>query len=167
MFLLYSAANAMSTSVETNLSQIKQDMSLVGMAKLKFLFWDIYDSELYTPTGKYQQNENQVLLEITYLRNIKSKDLLDKTVEQWQYIGIDESEYRAYLSQLEAIWPDIKVGDELSLYTQDKHSYFYLNERHIGTITSDKFGEIFKGIWLSESTSQPKLREALLAGNTI
>jgi hypothetical protein len=157
----------MSTSVETNLSQIKQELALVGAAKFTFLFWDIYDSELYTPSGKYQQNETQVLLEITYLRNIKSKDLVSKTVEQWQYIGIDESEYREFLSQLEAMWPDIKVGDELAFYTQDKHSLFYLNEKHIGTITSQNFGEIFKSIWLSESTSQPKLREALLAGNRI
>lgn len=164
MFLLYSAANATTKNVDENLFKIKNELSLVGTAKFKFLFWDIYVSELYTKSGSYSDNEAKLLLEIKYLRDIKSKDLLNKTVDQWKHLGIDESEYKNYVQQLSVIWPDIKVGDELAFYTRDEQSHFYLNQNHIGSISSNKFGEIFKDIWLSESTSQPKLRETLLAG---
>jgi len=41
----------------------------VGKTRLKVLFWSVYDAELWTDSGNYQQY-NQRLLRLNYLRNI-------------------------------------------------------------------------------------------------
>ncbi len=142
-------------------SDIRQDLTVVGKARFSVLFWDIYDSALFSSSGKYQTNEN-FLFEITYLRDIEGEELLQRTIEQWQHIGIDAEIYQTYVNQLERLWPDIKAGDQLSLWVTPSESIFFYNQNYLGTIDGNSFGETFTAIWLSPKTSQPKLRKKLL-----
>lgn len=169
------------------LPESAQTLSLkkVGSAKFSVLFWDIYQSKLFTSSGRFpnEDKEHVVLFEIEYLRDIAKTDLIDKTIEQWQHIGLQEKDYQHYVAQLEAIWPDIVAGDKLSLLIGDNKSSFFFNQQKIGTIieqsspntyqeTSENmsmtgasntaFGKTFIDIWLSEKTSQPNLRQQLL-----
>lgn len=149
----------------------------VGKARFSFLFWDIYDSQLYTQTGKFDNDSANypTLLKINYLRDIDKEDLISKTIEQWEHLGFSASEYQKYQASLYALWPNIKAGDSLSLLVSSQASYFYHNQNLLGDIKhsdlSDKanvarqtphFGELFLAIWLSPQTSQPKLRNQLL-----
>lgn len=143
------------------LLDIKQELTVVGKARFSVLFWDIYDSALFSASGKYQTNEN-FLFEITYLRDIKGEELLQRTVEQWQHIGLDVETYQEYVSQLERLWPDIKAGDQLSLWVTASESTFFYNQNFLGSVEGSSFGEMFTAIWLSPKTSQPKLRIKLL-----
>jgi hypothetical protein len=43
---------------------------------------------------------------------------------------------------------------------------FYFNGERTITITSVEFARKYLNIWLSEKTSEPRLREKLLAGNS-
>lgn len=64
------------------------DWKKVGSATLTWGFWTIYDSELRTPSGQYNDKFNAPLaLVITYRRNIDAEDLLDATVDQWEHLG--------------------------------------------------------------------------------
>ncbi|WP_286235171.1 chalcone isomerase family protein [Thalassotalea sediminis] len=143
--------------------KVKSDLTQVGKATFSFLFWDIYHSKLYTNSGTYSEKENQtLLLEIQYLKDIARDDLLEKTVEQWQYLGFSIEQYGKYLDTLRVLWPNIEAGDSLSLLDDNQSSHFYFNGELLGTIEDTKFAEIFLAIWLSEKTSQPLLRKRLI-----
>lgn len=150
------------------LSQLKtQNFAVVGEATFSVLFWDIYKSKLLTTSGRYpvEVNHDNLLFDINYLTDITSKDLINNTIEQWQHLGIAAKTYQAYLPQLKILWPDIKEGDSLSLLIDQGRSFFYFNKQYIGAINEPEFGQIFLAIWLSEYTSQPKLRNQLLGNN--
>jgi len=136
----------------------------IGEATFSVLFWDIYKSRLLTTTGSYpiEASQDSLLFDINYLTDISSKDLIKRTIEQWQHIGIATDKYTMYLPILSSIWPDIKDGDSLSLLIEQDRSIFYFNNTYIGVINNKDFGQMFIDIWLSEKTSQPRLRRDLL-----
>lgn len=140
---------------------------IVGKAKFSVLFWDIYNSSLYTKSGRYLNNSATVLFKIEYLKDITADDLLDRTIQQWQHLQRPKSQFSPYISKLKAIWPDISAGDSLTLLVADKKSIFYFNEQFIGVIEEQEFSQLFLDIWLSPNTSQADLRESLLEGNKL
>lgn len=157
-FVFFAGAHA---NQETTLdeSALKQ----VGQAKFSFMFWDVYDSYLYTPNGEYTSGQvDTVVFKIRYLRNIDSNDLVESTIEQWQYIGLTKEQYSHYIPVLGDLWPDIKKDDELALKLTPERSTFYLNGKRLGEVNDKNFGDIFINIWLAENTSQPDLRAQLL-----
>ena len=140
------------------------DFKLLGQAKLSILFWDIYESKLFTSDGKLPlSNDCQYsMFEIQYLRDITKQELLDNTLSQWQHLAIKQAEYTSYLAMLESIWPDIKSGDQLTLLNNATTTVFYFNKEKVGEIESEQFADLFLRIWLDENTSEPKLRQQLL-----
>lgn len=101
-----------------------------------------------------------------YLKDISSVELLERTVEQWQHIGVETEKYQDYLSLLQQIWPNINKGDTLSLIFDKRSSAFYYNQELIGIVDSPQFGQLFIDIWLAKNTSQPNLRKELLGEHT-
>lgn len=139
----------------------------VGQTTFSVLFWDIYTSKLQTSTGRYplQDNAQSLLYQIEYLADISSKDLIQRTVEQWQHLGVPEETYQPFVPELAQLWPDIRDGDSLALLVRQQRSAFYFNGNYIGDIANTEFSGLFLDIWLSEKTSQPKLRQELLQGS--
>ncbi|MDO6427605.1 chalcone isomerase family protein [Thalassotalea sp. 1_MG-2023] len=145
------------------LEKVKSELTQVGKATFSFMFWDIYDSKLYTQSGRYSSTSTQtLLLEIHYRKDITKDDLLANTVEQWQYLGFTKEKYDKYLDTLRELWPNIESGDSLSLLDDNKKSQFYFNDEQLGTIEDAEFADLFLAIWLSEKTSQPILRKRLI-----
>lgn len=140
----------------------------VGETTFSILFWDLYKSRLMTTSGKYPVDitSDKVLFTISYLADISSNDLINRTVDQWEHLGIQSERYTSYLPKLKGMWPDIKEGDSLSLLIDQGRSVFYFNQQYIGVINPSEFGQIFLAIWLSENTSEPNLRLELLGGIT-
>lgn len=145
-----------------NVNQLQ--FQLVGSAKFSVLFWDIYNSTLYTKSGSYSHETSiePLIFEIEYLKNILADDLIDRTVEQWKHLEVRESEYKKFIPQLKAIWPDISSGDKLAMLVQNKQSIFYFNNEIVGQINEQSFSKLFLDIWLSRNTSQKILRAKLL-----
>lgn len=139
-----------------------QDLKLVGRAQFSVLFWDIYQSSLYTTSGDFDGAVSGTLFKISYQRAITKQELLNKTIEQWQHLRIAEEEYLPYVPQLNTIWPDIEEGDNLTFFVEGNSSKFYFNGRIIGVIEGKDFAPLFLAIWLSPQTSQPQLRRSLL-----
>lgn len=140
------------------------NFKMVGKAKFSVLFWDIYNSTLYTKTGGYLHNNSpeSLFFEIEYLKDITAEDLLERTVQQWEHLKVPESMYSKYLPVLKTIWPDISSGDKLTLFVQNKQSVFYFNHEKVGGIAEANFSKLFLDIWLSPETSQAQLRKELL-----
>jgi hypothetical protein len=170
LILIFSLQNFISGQVMgipfNTLENIIQEQPYIPIGETTFsiLFWDVYTSKLLTTTGNYpiQTDKDKLLYQINYLTNISGKDLVNSTVEQWQYLGIEPELYAAYLPILHKIWPDIEEGDSLSLYVNNNKSVFYFNNNLIGEINQPEFSQLFLDIWLSEKTSEPKLRLELL-----
>lgn len=140
-----------------------QDMQKIGEAKLEFLFWDIYNSSLYSPSGVFAKDEYPIALNIQYLRDIEAQDLVDKTAEEWEKLGFTQEQISPWLEKITTIWPDIEKGDELLLIVEaDKRSRFYHNQTLIGDMQDETFGPSFLAIWLDENCSFPKLRKKLI-----
>jgi hypothetical protein len=141
-----------------------QQFKKIGETTFSILFWDLYKSKLLTTSGNYPiiDDNDKLIYEINYLKDISSTDLLKRTIEQWQHIGVEAENYHAYLPLLKQIWPDINKGDTLSLIFDKQSSAFYYNQELIGIIDFPQFGQLFIDIWLAKNTSQPDLRNELL-----
>jgi hypothetical protein len=139
------------------------DLKKVGEAKLQVLFWDVYNSSLYSQTGEYQVEIFPQALKIDYLRDIDAKDLIDRTQDEWEKLGIEKAKFSPWISLLTDIFPDIKKGDTLLLNVNENHqSEFFFNGTTIGQITDQTFGKSFLRIWLDENCSYPKVRKKLI-----
>lgn len=131
---------------------------------MSWMFLDIYHASLFTSTGDYNERIYPQALTINYLKNISKKSLIEATQEQWLLQDVDQVKLNHWLTLLHQIWPDINKGDNLTFYvTGNKEGHFYYNQALVGSINSDGFSDAFLNIWLSEKTSQPKLRRQLLA----
>ncbi|CAA0095433.1 Uncharacterised protein [BD1-7 clade bacterium] len=147
--------------------QAKLPLQLVGEARLQIMFWPIYESRLLNADGVYNPHARPVRLEITYLRDFKAQALIDRTSKEWGEQGVTHPSEAAWLQQLQALWPDIAADDELAIEIDTlNHSTFYFNGRRLGKIQDPAFGNLFLGIWLSPSTSQPDQRLALIGSET-
>lgn len=146
----------------TDFSKLK--FKEVGSAQFSVLFWDIYNSTLYTESGKYlhESSPDSIIFEIEYLKDITSKDLIERTVQQWQQLDVPEAMYSEFIPLLKTLWPDISSGDKLTLLVQKQQSVFYFNKVRVGHIKQEKFSKLFLDIWFSPNTSQTKLRSQLL-----
>ena len=134
-----------------------------GEAKLRVLFWDVYESALFTPNGSYSPDTRPFRLDIRYLRDISARDLITQTEKEWLAQGLADPEQEAWLQKLGEIWPDVETGDTLALLVDENgHSQFTMNGLEIGRIDHPGFSSAFSGIWLAETTTRPALRNALI-----
>ena len=141
-------------------------LNKVGEAKLKVLFWDVYNSSLYSQTGRYQAGQFPQALKISYLRDIKAKDLIERTQNEWEKLGIQQEQFKQWIPVLTDIFPDIKKGDTLLLsVNENQESEFFFNGQTIGKITDHAFGKSFLRIWLDENCRYPKVRNKLIGLN--
>lgn len=138
-------------------------LQLVGEARLSVLFWDVYDSRLYTEDGRYDEGQRPLRLEIRYLMEIKADALVEQTAKEWRHLNFDHPNRDDWLTQLNQLWPDVDKGDTITLeLDENNRSLFYLNGMLLGDMQDPDFGEHFVAIWLSPDTSRPRVREALL-----
>lgn len=143
--------------------QRDQALRKCGAARLKVLFWDIYESSLYTPDGTWSEGVRPLRLDIRYLRAISALDLVKQTGKEWAEQGKSSPQHLVWQGELLSIWPDVTEGDVISLAIDPSGvSTFLFNGDAIGTIGDPQFGEDFAGIWLSPDTTRPALRRQLI-----
>ena len=140
-----------------------KNAAVVGTGTLSVVLWDVYDATLYAPNGKWDATTPHAL-SITYLREIEGADIADRSIEEIRKQGFaDERKLTLWQSELRDIFPNVKNGSELTaIYIPGKKTQFYSANKFIGSINGDMFGKQFFNIWLSEKTSEPKLRRKLL-----
>ena len=65
---------------------------------------------------------------------------------------------------MRAVFPDVKAGDRITgIHQPGVGAVFLRNGRSLGSIADPAFAKIFFGIWLSEQTSEPAMRTALIS----
>lgn len=139
------------------------DSQKVGSGRLSFLIWDVYDAALYAPNKIYQSNQ-PFALKLSYLIDLKGKDIARRSVEEMQKQGfVDELQLRKWQEAMEEIFPDVKEGNTITgIRDEQGHALFYLDNKFIGSVNEENFTNKFFAIWLDQKTSEPGLRVKLL-----
>ena len=149
-------------SSRESLSLSTASWPLVGEARLKVLLWKVYDSALYTPSGRWLGG-GPYQLSLTYLRDIPVEQLIKETRKAWDEQNRMHPEQENWLRALAEMWPDISAGDNLVFGVgADDQNQFWFNGQSIGGIDHPDFAAFFGGIWLSEDSPRPALRARLI-----
>ena len=149
-------------SSRESLSLSTASWPLVGEARLKVLLWKVYDSALYTPSGRWL-GAGPYQLSLTYLRDIPVEQLIKETRKAWDEQNRVHPEQENWLQALAGIWPDISAGDNLVFGVgANDQNQFWFNGQSIGGIDHPDFAAFFGGIWLSQDSPRPALRARLI-----
>ena len=138
----------------------------------RFTYWGfaIYDASLWIEPGFQASGyERHVFaLELTYLRDFTNQAITRRSLEEMQRLpGFPPAQRMPWQKALRNAFPDVHKGDRITGVNRPGIGIeFVTNGQPSGTIRDPEFARLFFGIWLSDHTSEPRLREALLAGVT-
>lgn len=137
---------------------------LVGEARLKMMFWNIFDAKLFSQSGQFSP-EKPFALSLTYLRSFEDNDIVDRSIDeiQSQKPEIAKNTLAQWKRQLSQIIPDVSKGSTITgVRTSEGYTRFFLNDNAIGEVKDDEFTLAFFDIWLGEKTSNLRLRNKLI-----
>lgn len=135
----------------------------VGKARLKFVFWNVYDATLIAPNGSYEQ-QKPFALALEYLRDFEGEEIASRSIDEMRKLGMkDEVKLAKWYQEMQALFPNVKEGEIITGVVDSAHvSHFYLDDKVLGKVHDKEFSTWFFNIWLSEDTSEPKMRRQLL-----
>lgn len=137
-----------------------------GAARMRFFAFDVYDSKLWVAPG-FKANDyaqHAFALELAYLRNLSGVAIAERSLKEMRRVGnISADQEQRWLKAMKDAFPDVKEGDRIvGLHTPGVGARFWFNGQSRASIADAEFSRYFFGIWLSENTSEPKLRASLL-----
>ena len=141
--------------------------TLAGEGQLRFFGLRIYDARLWVSPGfeASRFGAHPLALELTYQRNFTAEAIAKRSIEEMRRVGSFTPQQAARWQQaLAAALPDVKAGDRLlGLYQPGAGAVFKMGGRVVGEVPDAEFSRLFFGIWLSPQTSEPGLRQELIA----
>lgn len=150
--LLLSVVSTLALSEPPPLAEVISGMNKIGKASFKFIFWSVYEAELYAEQSAFNFTPlPSFILTLNYQRAFNSEQIVKETEKQLLEIQPGQSEkLEPWLNRLNEILRDVSKGDSLSLYVDDaKYSSFYLNGDYLGSIEDEDFSQSFSAIWLA------------------
>jgi hypothetical protein len=137
-----------------------------GASTMRFLGMGIYDAKLWTAPGFKAERyaEFALAIELSYLRTLSGSAIAKRSLDEMRRAGsIDAAKEKRWLAAMQEAFPDVKSGDRITgLHTPGVGARFWYNGQLRASIADPEFSRLFFGIWLSTSTSQPRLRTELL-----
>lgn len=138
-----------------------------GQATLRFLGLQVYHARLWTPESFEipRWSEQPLVLELEYLRAFRAAAIADRSiVEMRRGGGFTDEQARRWNTEMQRVFPDVKAGDRLTgIHQPGVGATFLHNDRPLGAIQDPEFARLFFGIWLGPQTSEPLMRQQLLA----
>ena len=140
---------------------------LAGTARLRFWGLDIYQARLWVRPGFHAPDfaRHPFALELEYQRSFTRAEIAARSIEEMRRIGrFSDAQADEWQTALRAALPDVKKGDRITGLNQPGGvTRFLLNGQAFGEVRDAAFSPLFFGIWLSPATSEPALRQSLLA----
>ena len=134
---------------------------LIGNANYSFLFWDIYDAELYSTSKKYNSNELAIILK--YNRSIDKETLIRETINDIkEQKSISNQQEEKWKSLLESIYIDTKTNKKFIAIKINNKSIFYYNNKKLNESFDKEFNQLFFDIWLRSNSKNPDFTRTLL-----
>lgn len=142
---------------------------LVGAARLTVWGFDIYDARLWAPANFSATSfaTSALALELNYLRSFQAADIAERSLREMRRSQpVSDAQAAQWKAHLLRVIPDVRKGDRITgVHRPGQGAAFWVNGRASGEIPDADFARLFFGIWLSPDTSEPRMREALLAGS--
>ncbi len=158
---------AQAASPEPTAVAALQGKAEVGKGLLKVWGFEVYDASLWAAPGFDAQRfpQQRLGLELHYLRKFDGADIAQRSVDEMNAIApLEPATAQRWLQAMSQLFPNVKPGDRiLGVHQPGEGAHFYLNGQLLGAIADPAFSTRFFGIWLSPKTSQPRLRDALIA----
>ncbi len=139
---------------------------LQGQGRLSFLGLHIYDARLWLGEAPLAADwtTQPLALELIYGRALKGDLIAERSIKEMKRQA-DFSDARAeqWLNGMKKLFPDVKEGDRITgLQLPGIGLRCFINGQLKGELRDTEFARLFFGIWLSDKTSEPALRDALL-----
>lgn len=140
------------------------ELKLLGGGLLRVFGFQVYNVHLWTPSGAAFDASKPYVLDLQYLRNFSAKQLAERSIDEMRGQGTgSEAVYPKWLNEMQRVFADVKEGDRLTgVVTAAKSAKFFYNGSFRGEIADPAFADAFFGIWLSDKSSQPRVRNLLL-----
>lgn len=140
----------------------------IGQTLFRWWGLEVYRATLYASAGFDPQRFEQQRfgLELEYRRAFDGSDIAQRSLDEMQGIApLPAAQSRDWLDRMKRAFPDVQPGDRLlGVHEPGAGARFYLNGRLLDSVDDPAFSARFFAIWLSPQTSQPRMREALIAG---
>ena len=134
---------------------------LIGSANYSFLFWNIYDAELYSTSNKFNSNELAIILK--YNRSIEKETLVKETINDIkEQKKISKKQEEKWKSLLESIYIDTKTNKKFIAIKINNKSIFYYNNKKLHESFDEEFNQLFFDIWLRSNSKNPNFTKTLL-----
>ncbi len=142
---------------------------LAGEGEYTWFGMRIYQAQLWVGPLGYQGAASETapfVLELRYARALDGKKIAEASYEQMQKIGAGTPAQRlAWLATMQRIFPDVRQDQRIAgVYRAGiaPGVRFYLDGKVLADVPDGDFARAFFAIWLSPSSTAPKLRAALL-----
>ncbi len=142
---------------------------LVGEHRLTYWGFDVYHASLWASSATFAPADwptQRLALELRYLRDFQGRDIAQRSITEIHGQGALSPEQSAtWLQSLQTLLPNVRSGETLTgIYLPEAGAQFLHQGKPLGEIRETEFARRFFGIWLAPQTSQPQLRQQLLAG---
>jgi len=142
-----------------------------GEGGLRFLGLPIYTARLWVAEGFEPTDyaQHPLALELTYSRAFSARQIAERSFQEMErQTTVKQADKANFIEKMIAIFPDVKPGHRLlGLHSPTQGARFWSGSQPgaaaLGAVDDPTFSKLFFGIWLSSATSEPNLRQALLA----
>lgn len=158
---------SVASAAPAQLRDMLPEVQRLGTARLTVWGFQVYDAVLWVGNG-FQAGawmQQPLGLELRYLRDFDGTAIAKRSIDEMRRGGpIDAAQSERWLQAMQAAFPDVKKGDRLlGVYEPAVGARFFHNGKLSGAVRDPAFAERFFAIWLGAQTSEPAMRDALLA----
>jgi hypothetical protein len=138
-----------------------------GTGRMRYFTFNVYDATLWVAPGfsasRYAQSA--FVLQLSYLRSLDGHAIAQRSLaEMRKGATLNAAQEQRWLVAMQQAFPDVKAGDHITgVHQPGVGASFWFNGASRAVVADTEFSRLFFGIWLAESTSEPRLRAALLA----
>lgn len=160
---LFMPMGVMALSLPEQVARDFPDLKLAGEGRLRWFGLHVYDASLWI-NGARWNGEQEFALDIRYARDIKSRRLVQTSLDEIRRLGFgDEQRLAIWEEEMTRVLPDVRKGEHLTgVNRPGVGAEFYYQGRIVGTITDPAFARAFFSIWLDARTREPGLRNSLI-----
>lgn len=166
-FSAVAAAQSVATEAPPALRAALPDAKPAGAIRFTSWGFDIYDASLWVAPGFRVDRwfQQPLALQLQYLRAFDGDDIAQRSLDEMRRAApVSDAQAAQWLRAMKTAFPDVKKGDRLlGVYDPEAGARFFHNGAPTATVADAQFAQRFFAIWLAPQTSQPAMREALIA----
>ena len=163
--LLAFASSATANNIPALISSHFKATQPLGKGIYSSMGLEGYEAQLWTDAPAFTFAK-PFALRIQYYWNFDRDEIAERSAKELKYIGIADAQIQYYTPLMQQAFPNVKKNDTITaIYDPAGKISFYHNDMLYHTVADAAFAKDFLNIWLSDKTSAPSLRNALLGSN--